>query len=83
VSPKKDGSADLIGIFDCNPGTYRDWAVYYYEREIPLAAVKAVYDHYALSEDLVAVLNPECTLSQVSADTLEIGYPFTPSTGSG
>lgn len=75
VSPEEDGSGALIGILDCNPGTYRAWAVDYYEREIPLAAVKAIYDHQPLSEHLVKALNPECALSQVTADALEIGYP--------
>jgi len=75
ISPDKDGSADLIGILDGNPETYRRFAVDYYERDIPLAAVQAIYEHQALSEPLVAILNSECVLSDVAADALEIGYP--------
>ncbi|MGB8356109.1 MAG: hypothetical protein WCD79_19585 [Chthoniobacteraceae bacterium] len=76
VSPEKDGSADLIAILDGNPETYRLFAEDYYEREIPLAAVQAIYNHQVLTDSLVANLNSECVLSDIVADALEIGYGF-------
>ncbi len=79
VSPEEDGSAELIGILEGNPGTYRVWAANYYEREIPLPAVQAIYGHQTLSEHLIATLNSECALSDVNSDALEIGYPSQPS----
>jgi len=75
ISPEEDGSVEFIGILDGNPETYREWAVDYYEREIPLAAVTAVYSRQALSEQLVANLNADLVLSDLTADALEIGYP--------
>jgi hypothetical protein len=79
ISPEEDGSTELISILDCNPETYRAWAMDYYEREIPLAAVKAIYDHEMLSEHLVAALNSERALSEITADALEIGFTINPS----
>ena len=76
ISPEEDGSAELINILDGNPATYQAWAVDYYEREIPLPEVQAIYGHRALSEQLVASLNSERALSEVTADALEIGYPI-------
>lgn len=76
TSPKEDGSAELLGILDANPETYYSWATDYYEREILLAAVSAIYRHQALSNELVASLNAELTLSDISKDAVEIGYPI-------
>lgn len=76
VSPKEDGSAELLGILDANPETYRSWATDYYEREILSAAVSAIYGHQALSNELVASLNAELTLSDIAKDAVEIGYPI-------
>ena len=62
VSTDEDGSAELLGILDGNSETYLSWAVDYYEREISPVAVRAIYEHQALSNDLVASLNPELAL---------------------
>ena len=75
VSPDEDGSAELLGILDGNPETYRLWAVDYYEREIPPAAVRAVYEHQVLSNRLLATFNPELALADIAKDAQEIGYP--------
>ena len=75
VSPEDDGSADLIDVFDGNPETYRAWAVHYYDREIPASAVEAIYEHQALSNQLVASLNEELSLPDVLSDAMQIGYP--------
>jgi hypothetical protein len=74
-SPDDDGSADLIGILDGNPETYRSFAIDYYEREIPLAAVETIYRHQALDEKLVSVLNPETEFSAATDEAAAIGYP--------
>ena len=76
ASPEKDGSAVMIGILDGNPETYRGFAKDYHEREIPLATIQAIYKHQALTEDLVSILNPECTLSDITNDVAVIGYPI-------
>ncbi|NJK52842.1 MAG: hypothetical protein HC936_08435 [Leptolyngbyaceae cyanobacterium SU_3_3] len=70
-----DGSADLLFILDGNPKTYQQWAEEYSEREISLTAVDHVYAHLPLTEDIVAELNSDIVLSDMSADIMEIGYP--------
>jgi hypothetical protein len=78
VSPEEDGSLELLGILDGNPETYRLWAVDYYEREIPPASVRAVYEHKLLSDELLGALNSELTLRDIAKEALEIGYPYYP-----
>jgi len=75
VSPEQDGSAELLGILDGNPETYRVEAMDSYEREIPLFSVRALYEHQALTDQLVASLKKKLALSDIKEDALEIGYP--------
>jgi hypothetical protein len=70
-----DGSARLLRWLDGRAQTYREWACDYYERDVPLAAVRSVYAHEPLNESLVADLNAEVSLSELSGDVDEIGYP--------
>lgn len=70
-----DGSAELLGILDGKPESYRNWAVDYYERELSVVAVEAIYRHQPLNDRLIAMLNPDISLSDVRADAEEIGYP--------
>jgi hypothetical protein len=74
VSPEADGSAELIAILGGGPECYREWAADYYEQEIPLSAVQAIYAHEPLNGQLVATLNPECSLAAIANDAKEIGY---------
>lgn len=75
ISPDRDGSDWMIGIFDGEPEYYRDWAVEYYEVEIPLAAVQAIYRHERLTQQLITSLNPDISLIDIQGDMAEIGYP--------
>jgi hypothetical protein len=70
-----DGSAWLLAILDGRPQTYRRWAEGYYERDVPLKWVRAVYEHRPLTEALVRGLNPELALAELREDGEEIGYP--------
>lgn len=70
-----DGSGDLLFILDGNPDTYRQWAGEYYEKNIPLDAVKSVYEHKPLTEQLVTSLNSERLIDDLNSDLDEIGYP--------
>ena len=72
---KGDGSEELLRILDGNPLTYQAWAEAYYERDVPLSAVQAIYAHQPLSAELIAALNEEVTLKDVAADRAEIAYP--------
>ena len=76
TEPLEDGIARLLWVFDGLPQTYLSWAQEYHEADIPLRAVGAVYALEPLSERLVAQLNPLVTLSALTADCTEIGYPI-------
>lgn len=74
-SEDNDGSAHLLSILDCSPETYLRWATEYYESEVSAQAVIAVYEHRVLTEEIVAALNPMCSLTSLREDIAEIGYP--------
>jgi|SRR5215217_4067173 len=69
-----DGSEDLLFMLDGSPNTYQQWANEYYEKTIPLDAVKEVYKHKPLTQKLVSRLNPECRIDDLESDLDEIGY---------
>lgn len=73
-----DGSVRRLTLL-CEPATgYAEFAAWYYERELPLAAIESVYAHRPLTADLVASLNPDLTLERLRTDIVEIGYPSGP-----
>lgn len=69
-----DGSAELLFILDGKPETYASWASEYYERSIPLDAVKHVYAHKPLTQQLISRLNPDRSLDDLAGDLDEVGY---------
>ena len=70
-----DGSAHLLSRLDGRPSTYKAWASEYYERDVPIAAVEAIYQHQPLTDELASALNPEQSLKLLDPDISEIGYP--------
>jgi hypothetical protein len=70
-----DGSEELLSALDGKPETYQAWAETYYERPVDLAAVRHIYEHQPLTNDLVTLLNPELALGGLQTDMMEIGYP--------
>jgi hypothetical protein len=70
-----DGSAVLLYYLDGDPETYQQWAEEYYEVEVPLEAVQAIYAHQPLTQQLVSDLNADVTLEELREDIEEIGYP--------
>jgi hypothetical protein len=70
-----DGSEFLLSALDGRPESYQEWAMGYYELEIPLASVKHVYCHRPLGRDVIASLHSKMLLSELAADIKEIGYP--------
>jgi hypothetical protein len=70
-----DGSEDLLCILDNQPSTYKEFAEEYYEREIDLSAVEQIYQHKALTPEIVAALNVDVSLGALKSDIEEIGYP--------
>ena len=73
--PDPDGSDFLLSPLDGRAETYQAWAADYYEREVELAAVEHVYRHRPFTPEVVARLNSEVSLGELSADISEIGYP--------
>ena len=69
-----DGSEELLAILDGKPETYAAWATEYYERPIPVEAVREIYAHKPLTQQLVSRLNPDRTLEELESDLDEIGY---------
>jgi hypothetical protein len=76
-----DGSQELLSPLDGDPASYKTWADEYYfsddeeSHAANLAAVRAIYEWRPLTEDLVAMLNPDITLDDLMPDIIEIGYP--------
>jgi hypothetical protein len=73
--PDPDGASELLGILTGGPQSYQRWATDYYEREIPLEAVKAVYDFQPIAGELVLSLNPDASFENVIVDAEQIAYP--------
>ena len=76
LSAETDGSHELLQILDQEPATYQAWSQDYYERDIPLAPIRAIYDHLPLSTELLATLNPDLQLADLATDAEAIGYPL-------
>ena len=72
-----DGSAWLLSMLAGEPRQYVQFAAEYYEREIDIAEVAAVYRHVPLTQALVRRLNPAIDFEALKEDISEIGYPET------
>jgi len=70
-----DGSEGLLFILDGQPSTYKEFAEEYYERGIDLSAVEHIYQHKALTSEIVNALNADVSLGELKSDIEEIGYP--------
>lgn len=70
-----DGSEWMLHILDGQPATYHAFAAEYYENDVPLEAIAAVYQHRRLTDDIVRPLNPDLCVQDLVADAKEIGYP--------
>jgi len=61
-------------MLDGDPDTYRLWASEYFERDVPIGAIEAVYQHQSLSDELVVAVNPQQSVKLLGPDIAEIGY---------
>lgn len=75
VGNDPDGSIALLSPLDGNPETYREWAESYYECDVSVTCIKAIYGRQRLTKELVKALNPELRLKDLKDDIREIGYP--------
>jgi len=69
-----DGSEDLLSILDEQPSTYKEFAERYYEKRVILSAVEHIYQHKALTPEIVAALNADVSMGTLQSDIEEIGY---------
>jgi len=69
-----DGSGWMLEALGGDPEVYQEFARDYYEIEIPLPAIEAIYAHAPLTVDLLRQLNPAASLDAVAHDVSEIGY---------
>lgn len=73
-SADPDGSVEFLAILDGNPVTYKNWATDYYEVDIDLPAVEAIYGADHLTPNLIKSLNPDVELEEIQEDIEGIGY---------
>jgi hypothetical protein len=70
-----DESAYFLALLVEPPSSYQEFASEYFEVDLPLAAIEAVYAHTPLTPGLVRSLNEELPMSQAREFASEIGYP--------
>ena len=77
-----DGSNFLLSILDGKPESFKEFADGYFaqedgaSKEHSLQAIRHVYQHLPLTNDIVRQLNPKVGLKQLAEEIYEtIGYP--------
>ena len=71
----EDGGASwLFAELDGQPRTYKAFAEEYYEVNLPLAAVAAVFERQRLTPALVSQLNPEAEFDAVNTEVSQLPY---------
>lgn len=70
-----DGSAELFRLLDQDPAGYARFAAEYYETDVPIESVVAIYEHRPLSPELISTLNKNASLAELRSDLGGIGYP--------
>lgn len=66
----------ILGLLAHKEKAYVTWAEDYYEIEVDIESVAAIFEHQPLTTALIAQLNPDCCLTTLKDDLNEIGYPF-------
>jgi hypothetical protein len=70
-----DGSEWLLAILDGEPATYQRYALEYFEKELPLDAIQAIYRGRPLTRELVHRIDAQRELDDLGDDLDEIGWP--------
>lgn len=70
-----DTAEELLRILDGKAETYQAWATEYYERDIPFEAVLIVYQHKAITNALIRILNSKVEIKTIRSEVDKIGYP--------
>ena len=69
-----DGMRYLLPFFNGNPNAWKGWAKSYYDIDIPVDAIKAVFGHAPIESSLVTLINSDLSPSELVCDIVEIGY---------
>lgn len=72
-----DGAAEYLALLLEPAASYEEFAKWYYELDLPMAAIQRIYKHMPLTEGLVRSLNAEASIAQAQEAAAEIGYPCT------
>jgi hypothetical protein len=75
VVPENTVEIPLLAFVADEGEYYRAWASNYYETELDLEPVRAVFRQEPLTNDLIVSLYPEAEFNAVLRDSEEIGYP--------
>jgi len=70
-----DGSEFLLDLLTGKSRDYQAFAEGYYEQDVPLRAVDAIYAHEPLTAELVGSLNSATSIDALAEDIAQIGYP--------
>ena len=69
------GGCRFLPELDGRASTYRDFAMEYFEVDLDVETVAAVFAHVPLTPALVERLNPAARLQTAATEAAEIGYP--------
>ena len=69
-----DGSMKLLTILDGNPLTYKKWADAYFEKNLPIESIKAIYTHDEITDDIIKSLNNDLSINNIQNTIQEIGW---------
>ncbi|MFT6501416.1 MAG: hypothetical protein ACJASQ_001528 [Crocinitomicaceae bacterium] len=67
-----DGSGFLLGTISKTNEQFKNWADDYFEVEMPIEFVTAVYNNEPITEDIIMGINPECDLESVKKELREL-----------
>ncbi len=73
--PYSEEDVRLLRLLTGGAEHYQEWASWYYETEVDLAAVKRVFAQEPITEELLRSFNEESTLEDLDEELEEIGYP--------
>jgi hypothetical protein len=76
LAQAEDGSEDFLALLVQPASAYVEFAHWYYELDLALSAVKAIYRNTPLTGELVRTLNSNLTLEHVREDATEIAYQW-------
>lgn len=69
-----DGEGFLLGYIFDNADSWLAWAKDYYEKELPLECVNAIYEHKDITRQIIEKFNPKRDIDSVIKELKMIGY---------